>query len=123
MKSTPAIAPPPYRTERAALERDVVMETFRTGGPGGQHRNVTDSAVRLLHRPSGVRVTATESRSQARNRETAFRRLADRLQRLNQVKRSRIPTRPSARAKERRLAVKRHRRQRLERRGRVQDDA
>jgi protein subunit release factor A len=91
------------------LEREVVVETFRAGGPGGQHRNVTDSAVRLLHPPSGLRVMASEARSQHRNRETAFARLIVRLKNLNRVPRLRIPTRVPKRAVERRLTEKKHR--------------
>jgi len=51
------------------------VHTYRASGPGGQHRNRTDSAVRLAHRPTGVTVTATESRSQHENRARALRRL------------------------------------------------
>lgn len=86
-----------------------MIETFRVGGPGGQHRNVTDSAVRLVHLPSGVRVVAVDSRSQHRNRDTAFARLITRLRRLNQVPRPRVPTRVSKQAVERRLAEKKRR--------------
>jgi len=106
MKPAHRISEPPYHTDRAILEREVVMEAFRTGGPGGQHRNVTDSAVRLVHPPSGVRVIAADSRSQHRNRETAFARLIRRLQSLNRVSPPRVPTRVSRRAVERRLAEK-----------------
>ena len=109
MKSTPRSSQPPYSLDRPVLEREVVIETFRTGGPGGQHRNVTDSAVRLVHLPSGVRVVAADSRSQHRNRDTAFARLIARLRRLNQVLRPRVPTRVSKQAVERRLAEKKRR--------------
>jgi protein subunit release factor A len=91
------------------LEREVVVQTFRAGGPGGQHRNVTDSAVRLLHPPSGVRVVAGEARSQHRNRETAFARLIVRLRSLNREPRLRVPTRVPTRAVEGRLVEKRRR--------------
>ena len=109
MKPTPRSSQPPYSLDRPVLEREVVIETFRTGGPGGQHRNVTDSAVRLVHLPSGVRVVAADSRSQHRNRDTAFARLIARLRRLNQVPRPRVPTRVSKQAVERRLAEKKRR--------------
>jgi len=51
------------------------VETYRGSGPGGQHRNKRDSAVRLTHRPTGVVVTATERRSQHENRRRAIKRL------------------------------------------------
>jgi len=59
----------------ARLLAECDVHTYRASGPGGQHRNKTDSAVRLAHRPTGVTVTATESRSQHENRRRALRRL------------------------------------------------
>jgi hypothetical protein len=52
-----------------------LQETYRSSGPGGQHRNKTDSAVRLTLRGTGVVVTATERRSQHENRRRALARL------------------------------------------------
>ncbi len=97
---------PPYELTRAALARQVRVETFRASGPGGHNLHKTESAVRLTHLPSGVAVLASDTRSQARNREIAFARLAERLQRLNRRPRPRKPTRPSRASKERRLASK-----------------
>lgn len=51
------------------------LERFRVSGPGGQHRNKTDSAVRLTHEPTGVVGYASERRSQHQNRATALSRL------------------------------------------------
>ncbi len=59
----------------AALLRQCDVDRFRASGPGGQKRNVTDSAVRLRHRPSGLSAEANESRSQHENRARAVRRL------------------------------------------------
>ncbi len=85
-------------------------ETFFTGsGPGGQHRNKTESAVRLVHHPTAVTVTATERRSQAQNRAAALARLRERLEGLARRPKPRRATKPSRGAKERRLAEKRHR--------------
>lgn len=95
-------------------------ETFFTaGGPGGQHRNKTESGVRLVHRPTGVHVTATERRSQARNRSAALGRLRLRLEALARKPRPRRATAPTRGSKERRLAEKKHRGERkAERRSR-----
>ena len=83
----------PFSTDRESLERECRVQFVRAGGPGGQHRNKTETGVRVFHRPSGITVTATERRSQARNRELAFRRLAARLRARNHRPRPRRPTR------------------------------
>jgi hypothetical protein len=62
-----------------ALLRECRVQAFRGSGPGGQHRNKTSTAVRIVHEPSGVTAMASESRSQDRNREEAIRRLRHRL--------------------------------------------
>jgi hypothetical protein len=61
------------------LLADCDVDTYRGSGPGGQKRNKTDSAIRLRHRPTGLIVIATESRSQAENRVRAVRRLREAL--------------------------------------------
>jgi protein subunit release factor B len=86
------------------------VETFRAGGPGGQHQNVTDSAVRLRHRSTGVTVTCRAQRSQYLNKMDALRRLRLKLRRLNEPPPPpRKATRPSRAAVEKRLAEKRGR--------------
>ena len=95
----------PESNEALLAECDV--QTFRAGGPGGQHQNVTDSAVRLVHGPTGVTVTCRAQRSQYLNKTDALRRLRLKLRRLNEPPPPpRRPTRPSRAAKERRLAKK-----------------
>ena len=102
-----------------ALLRACEVSTFVGSGPGGQHRNKTASAVRLVHPPTGVTVTATERRSQAQNRGVALERLRAALRALTHVQRPRRATRPSRGAKERRLdAKKRLGRKKAERRER-----
>ncbi len=58
-----------------ALLAQCEVDRFRASGPGGQHRNVTDSAVRLRHGPTGIAAQAFEARSQHQNRASALRRL------------------------------------------------
>lgn len=55
---------------------DVRYEAFRAGGPGGQHQNKTESAVRAVHTPTGLTVVVRENRSQHRNRAIALERLS-----------------------------------------------
>ncbi len=107
--SLKAAKSPPYALDRASLEREVRVDTYRASGPGGQHVNRTESAVRLTHAPSGVVVTATENRSQIRNRAIAFERLVHKLRALNRVPKPRKATRISRGVKERRLAAKKRR--------------
>jgi ribosome-associated protein len=113
---------PPYATDRATLEREVVIDVFRASGPGGQHVNRTESALRLTHPPSGVVVIAQDSRSQYRNREIAFRRLAERLERLNFVPKKRVQTKPTKASRERRIQAKKQAGARKAARGRVRGD-
>jgi protein subunit release factor B len=61
------------------LLRASQWSSFIAGGPGGQHRNRNATAVRLVHRPSGMVITATERRSQAANLQAALERLRARL--------------------------------------------
>ena len=97
-----------YPTDREALERDCDMEFFVAGGPGGQHRNKVETAVRLTHRRSQVVVTATERRSQSANREAAYDRMAERLTEMQKVQKPRRATKLSAAKKEQRLENKKH---------------
>ena len=116
------LIPPPYPTDRETLEREVVVDVFRASGPGGQHVNKTESALRLTHPPSGVVVAAQDSRSQFRNRETAFERLIEKLRKLNHVPKKRVPTKPSRASKERRIEGKKLRGNTKQARGRVKGD-
>jgi protein subunit release factor A len=87
-------------------DTDLKIEFYRASGPGGQHRNVTDSAVRIRHLPTGIVVQASENRSQLRNREVAMERLRQALERREKKRKKRVPTKVPRGAKEKRLTEK-----------------
>ena len=95
-----------FETDPEILKKQVVIETYRSSGPGGQRKNKTETAVRLKHLPSGITVVATEHRMQSQNLKQAFERLRMRLIRLNRPRKHRIPTSTPVKAHERRIEEK-----------------
>jgi ribosome-associated protein len=88
------------------LLRQCKVDTFRASGPGGQHVNKTESAVRLTHLPSGVVVTSQQERSQHRNKAVCLQKLREKITRLNYRPAKRVPTRVPRSAKKRTLEEK-----------------
>lgn len=78
-----------------ALLQECTISTYRARGAGGQHVNVTDSAVRLTHIPTGIVVTCQKERSQYLNKQECLSKLRKRAEQLNYKKPKRIPTRIS----------------------------
>ena len=103
----------PQQAARAAALSDehLLLECeeqfFIASGPGGQHRNKTETGVRLIHKPTGFTVTATERRSQLQNRGEALERIRAAFVKMSYVPEKRIATRPSRGSKRRRLEGKR----------------
>src|ERR1700730_8719399 len=88
------------------LLRECEVEPFRASGPGGQHVNKTESAVRLRHLPSGVVVTSQQERSQHRNKSLCLQTLREKVEKLHYRPAKRVPTRKSRSAKTRTLEEK-----------------
>ena len=93
------------------LLRECEIETFRSSGPGGQHVNKTESAVRLRHMPTGLVVTSQEERSQHRNKTLCLVKLREKVEKLNHRSAKRVPTRIPRSAKNRTLEEKARRSQ------------
>ncbi|HEX8178071.1 MAG TPA: peptide chain release factor-like protein [Pyrinomonadaceae bacterium] len=93
------------------LLQECEVATFRASGPGGQHVNKTESAVRLKHLPSGVVVTAQQERSQHRNKALCLQKLRAKVAQLNYRPAKRVPTRVPRSAKNRTLEAKARRAQ------------
>ena len=72
----------PDDVEVEICPEDVEMQVFRSSGAGGQHINKTSSAVRLIHKPTGIVVSSQQQRSQFQNKDTCYRMLRDKLVQL-----------------------------------------
>ncbi len=96
---TVAVLPEAEEVDVEINPADLLVETFRSSGAGGQHINKTESAIRIIHKPTGTVVECQEERSQFKNKEKAMKKLYSKLYE------AKLEARDSAIAEERRIQV------------------
>jgi len=98
--------PVPIPDSNEELLKECTVDTFRAGGKGGQHLNKTESAVRMIHLPTGIIVTCQDERSQYQNKRKCLIQLREKLEESSYRPPKRIPTKKPRAAKEKIMKIK-----------------
>ena len=98
-----------WTRELLDLLEECEVTPYRSSGPGGQRKNKKETAVRVVHRPTGISRVGTESRSQSANKLLALSRVQEEILRRNRPKKKRKASRPTEASRMERLSEKRNR--------------
>ena len=98
-----------WTRELKSLLAECDVKPYKASGPGGQHRNKAETAVRVRHRATGIVRVGTQSRSQSANKLHALAKIAEDLARRSQKPKPRTATKPTAAARRRRIENKKKR--------------
>lgn len=104
--------------EKKLLE-ECELQAYKASGKGGQHVAKTDSAVRLIHLPSGIRVSSQEERSQYLNKRICLEKLRKKLLEKSKKRKKRIPTAKSRAVRARELKAKEFHSAKKQKRGKI----
>jgi len=94
------------KDEEKKLLAQCQVQAYKASGKGGQHVQKTDSAVRLIHVPTGLRVTSQKERSQYLNKKNCLEKLQKKLLARSKKRKKRVPTKKSRSVRERELQAK-----------------
>jgi protein subunit release factor B len=97
------------KDEEKRLLAQCEVQAYKASGKGGQHVQKTDTAVRLIHLPTGLRVTSQKERSQYLNKKNCLEKLQKKLKERSKKRKKRIPTKKPRAAREKELKEKKQR--------------
>lgn len=107
--------------DRPSEKENIEIYFYRSRGPGGQRKNRKETAVKIVHIPTGITARATEHRFQHQNKKLALQRLEEKLVVFRQVKKKRIPTKKPGYARESEIKEKKIRGDKKQARRKIKD--
>ena len=101
-------------------KNEIEVFFYKSSGPGGQRKNKRETAVKIVHLPTGLTVRATEHRSQSKNKELAMERLEAKLEQLKKPRKKRFATKKPSRVRKKELESKKRHSEKKKMRRRVE---